>query len=89
MCGWMEVILLTYNEAVSLRITKLCNEKHITINKLATLSGITQSTLDNIIKGNSKNPSIKTLHRIANGLNMTISEFLDFAEINDAVFDDD
>ena len=80
---------MTYNEAVSLRITKLCNEKHITINKLATLSGITQSTLDNIIKGNSKNPSIKTLHRIANGLNMTISEFLDFAEINDAVFDDD
>ena len=82
-------ILLMYNEAVSLRITKLCNEKHITINKLATLSGITQSTLDNIIKGNSKNPGIKTLHRIACGLNMTISEFLDFPEINDAVFDDD
>ena len=80
---------MTYNEAVSLRITKLCKEKHITINKLATLSGITQSTLDNIIKGNSKNPSIKTLHRIANGLNLTISEFFDFAEINDAVFDDD
>ena len=83
------VFQLTYNEAVSLRIIKLCNEKHITINKLATLSGITQSTLDNIIKGNSKNPSIKTLHRIANGLDMTISEFLDFEEINDAVFDDD
>ncbi len=80
---------MTYNEAVSLRIMRLCNEKHITINKLATLSGITQSTLDNIIKGNSKNPSIKTLLRIANGLDMAISEFLNFAEINDAVFDDD
>lgn len=85
----MEELLLTYSKAVSLRITELCKEKHITLNKLATLSGITQSTLDNIIKGNSKNPSIKTLHRVACGLGMTISEFLDFPEINDAVFDDD
>jgi Predicted transcriptional regulators len=80
---------LTYDEAISLRITSLCNEKRITINKLATLSGITQSTLDNIIKGNSKNPNIKTLNRIAHGLGMTVSEFLDFKEINEAIFDDD
>ena len=74
---------------MALRIIKLCDERHITINKLAALSGITQSTLNNIIKGNSRNPSIKTLHRIAAGLNMTISDFLDFEKINDAVFDDD
>lgn len=80
---------MTYNEAISLRIIQLCNERHITINKLTTLSGITQSILDNIIKGNSRNPSIKTLHRIACGLDMTISAFLDFPEINNAMFDDD
>ena len=80
---------MTYSEAVSLRILRLCNEKDITINKLATMSGIAQSTLDNIIKGNSKNPGIRTLHRIANGMNMTISEFFDFPEINAVTFDED
>ena len=30
-----------------------------------------------------------TLHKIANGLNMTISEFLDFKEMNDVSFEND
>lgn len=67
---------MTYAAVVSRRIRQLCEEKDITLNKLATLSGIRQSTLENIVKGNTKTPTLKTLHRIATGLGMTISQCL-------------
>lgn len=38
---------MTYSDAIIKRITSLCIEKEITINKLATLSGITQSIIKN------------------------------------------
>ncbi|MDL2280633.1 helix-turn-helix transcriptional regulator [Selenomonadales bacterium OttesenSCG-928-I06] len=80
---------MTYSQALSKRIQELCKKRNITVNKLATLSGITQSTLDNIVKGNSKDPRIRTLHRIAVGLGMTVSELLDFPEMNNSVFEDE
>lgn len=39
---------MNIGEATKLRILELCNENMITVNKLATISGITQSTLSNI-----------------------------------------
>lgn len=42
-------------------IIDLCKKNEITINKLASLTGITQSTIDSILKGKSKNPKIETL----------------------------
>ena len=59
------------------------------INKLATMSGVSQSTLDNIMRGNTKNPGVVTIHKIANTFNMTLAEFLDFKELNDYSFEDD
>jgi len=32
---------MTYSDVIILRLTRLCEEKKITVNKLATLSGIT------------------------------------------------
>lgn len=80
---------MTYSEIIVFRLKKLCEQKGISINKLATLSGMTQSTLDNIMKGNTKNPKLKTLHKLAMGLDMTVSELLDFPEMNETLFDDD
>ena len=80
---------MTYSDAVIKRLTELCAERHITINKLATLSGITQSTVDNLIKGKTKNPKLKTLHKLAIGLDMTVSELLDFSELNETIFEDE
>lgn len=53
------------------------------------MSGLKQSTVDNILRGSSKNPKIKTLHKIATTFNMTLSEFLDFPELNDYQPEDD
>ena len=80
---------MTYSEIITKRILVLCKERNITVNKLATLSGMKQSTIDNIIKGNTKSPGLRTLHRISQGFGMTLSELLDFPEINETQFEDE
>lgn len=80
---------MTYSDAVIQRMTSLCTERNITINKLASLSGITQSTVENIMSGKTKNPKLKTLHKLAVGLGMTVSELLDFPEMNETIFEDE
>ncbi len=79
---------MQYAELYVKRIRKLCDERRITINKLATMSDVKQSTLDNIMRGMTKNPGVKTIHKIALAFNMTIAEFLDFTELNAYSFDD-
>ncbi|MDB3084801.1 XRE family transcriptional regulator [Clostridioides difficile] len=80
---------MTYSDVIIKRLTELCNERNITTNKLATLSRITQSTVENLMKGKTKNPKLKTLHKLALGLDMTVSELLDFPEMNETAFDDE
>ena len=63
-------------EAIELRISDICNEKGITMNKLATICGITQSTLANLRVRPKSNISTITILRICRGLNITIEEFL-------------
>lgn len=79
---------MEYSKIYVKRIRKLCRERGIAINKLATMSDVKQSTLDNIVRGLTRNPRVKTLHKIALAFNMTLSEFLDFDELNDYSFDD-
>lgn len=62
-------------EAVRLRILELCKNHHITVNKLATISGITQSTLNNIVSGRNKSATISTIKKICDGLELSIIEF--------------
>ena len=80
---------MTYGKVITKRILDLCQQRSITVNKLATLSGMKQSTIDNIIKGNTKSPGLRTLHRMAQGFDITLSEFLDFPEMNEVLFDDE
>lgn len=80
---------MEYSEIFVMRIRKLCNDRNISINKLAYMSDVKQSTLDNIVRGLTKNPRVMTLHKIALAFNMTLSEFLDFEDLNDYSFDDD
>ena len=80
---------MTYSDVIAARLRTLCDEQGITQNRLATLSGVTLSTIEGIFSGKSKNPKLKTLHKISIGLNMTISELLDFPEMNETIFDDE
>ena len=68
---------MNVGQAVRERIAELCEEKHITINKLANISGITQSTLNNIMSGRNNSTTISTIQEICDGLEITVTEFFD------------
>ena len=80
---------MNYSDLYVKRIRDLCQKRGYSINKLATISNVKQSTLDNIMRGLTKNPGMKTLHRIALAFNMTLAEFLDFEELNAYDFDEE
>ena len=62
------------------RILELCEQKNMSMHKLAIVSGVSPSTLKSIIYKKSKNPGIVTLKKICDGLEITIIEFFDTPE---------
>ena len=80
---------MQYSKLYVKRIYALCKSRGISINKISIMSGVKQSTLDNIMRGITKNPGVKTVHKVATAFNMTLSEFLDFKELNDYSFADE
>lgn len=66
---------MTIGMAVRQKILELCRENRITVNKLATISGITQSTLNNIVSGRNNSATVATIKKICDGLNITIQDF--------------
>ena len=48
---------------------------NITINKLSTISGITQSTLNNIISSRNNSTTISTIKKICDGLEISVQDF--------------
>lgn len=80
---------MEYSDILIQRIRTLCRERGFAINKLATMSGVKQSTLDNIVRGVTKNPGVKTLHKLAVAFNMTVAEFLDFDALNEYSFEEE
>ncbi|MBE6879244.1 MAG: helix-turn-helix transcriptional regulator [Ruminococcaceae bacterium] len=65
------------SEAVAERILELCKERDITVNKLCTISAVTQSTVNDIVNKKAKNIGIVTIKKLCDGLQMTIVEFFD------------
>ena len=56
---------------------ELCQEKNISINKLSTMSGVTQSTVNNIVSGRNRSATISTIKKLCDGLGITIEQFFD------------
>lgn len=63
------------SEAISKKINKICKERNISVNKLASMSLLTQSTVQHLVNGDSKNPKLLTIIRICDGLGMSLQEF--------------
>ncbi len=66
---------MTVGEAVKLRILELCAQEGITVNKLATISGVTQSTLNNITSGRNNSTTVSTVKKLCDGLEISIEDF--------------
>lgn len=63
------------SETVVNRIKYYCQQRGITLNKLAKISGVTQSTLNDIISGKTTTPTIETLDKVCKGLGISLKEF--------------
>ena len=66
--------------AVRNRILKLCGEREISINKLATLSALPPSSIKNILYGKSRNPGIVTIKMLCDGFGISLIDFFDTEE---------
>lgn len=66
---------MTIGIAVKERILELCQKRGITINKLGTLSGVTQSTINNITSGRNNSTTIATIKKLCDGLDISIIDF--------------
>lgn len=70
------------NRIIRDRIYFYLRQKNLTINRLAQLSNLRQSTINNIVNSDSL-PSLSTLRMICEGLEITVIEFLDISPYNE------
>ena len=68
--------------AIRKSILHLCQERKLPINKIATISALSHTSLQSILYGNSNNPKILTLKMLCDGLDITLAEFFDTPEFN-------
>lgn len=73
---------MTVSEAVVKRILFLCNQRNLTVNKISNISGVTQSTVSDIVNRTTNNAGIATIKKLCDGFEISIRAFFD-----DPVFD--
>ena len=64
-------------DAVVQRFQDLCSERNIRFNELATLSGVTPSTVYSLMDSRRREVSITTIKKLCDGLDLTLKEFFD------------
>ena len=69
-------------EAVRNRILQLCQERNMTINRLATVSALPPFSIKNILYGKSQNPKLLTIKLICDGLDITLGQFFSTPEFD-------
>ncbi|MCG4280881.1 helix-turn-helix domain-containing protein [Lacticaseibacillus saniviri] len=74
---------MNHHELIISKINDLLEEKNMTVNRLATLSGLTQSTLSGLFNRPNAVPKLDTLYAIAEGFNISLTELLDFPPYNE------
>ena len=67
---------MNISKAVAIRIKELLNLKKMTQYRLEQVSCLSHETLKSIMKGKAKGVNLKTLIIISEGLQITVSEFL-------------
>lgn len=79
---------MNIGEAVKERILELYREKNISINKLSIMSGVTQSTVNNIVSGRNRSATVTTIKKLCDGLDITIQDFFNselFSELEQEI----
>ena len=74
---------MTIAEATVKRLLELCSERNITINKISNISGITQSTVSDIVNGTTTNTGIVTIKKLCDGFDISVRTFFDSPLVDD------
>lgn len=69
-------------EAVAKRILDLCAERDIAVNALASISGVSLSTIYSMLNEKSQNPGVVSIKKICDGLDITLGEFFSTPEFD-------
>ena len=69
-------------QAIANRIIQLCDKYEITINELASRSGVSPSTVYSILDQRSQNPGAVTIKKLCDGLDITLGEFFSTPEFD-------
>ena len=72
-----EGLVLTVNNAIAKRVSKLLQEKNMSQYRLEQLSGIQHGSMQCIMNGRNKTVTLSTVILLAKGFDMSLSEFLD------------
>lgn len=60
---------------VSKRILNYCDALGISVNHLADISGVAQSTLQGIVSGSTSTTQLNTIEKLCDGLGITLEDF--------------
>lgn len=63
--------------AIKERLLQLLEVKKLSIHKLSLESGVSPSTIKNILYGKSVNPGVVTIKMLCDGLGITLKEFFE------------
>lgn len=74
---------MTIKDAVILRFKEICKERNIKYNELATMSGVTPSTVYSMLNEERRDITITTIKKLCDGLDISLSNFF-----SDAIFDE-
>ena len=66
-----------FKEAISQRILDLCQQNHLTPNRLAELSAIAPTTFRDIISNKVNNPSSVVIYKVCKTLKIELKDFFD------------
>ena len=69
-------------EVITNRILALCQHRGISVNKLCNMSGVTQSTVNNIINRKNNTTTVSTIKKLCDGLDITLGEFFSTEEFD-------
>ena len=66
---------MNVKDVVAKRFEKLCQERNITLNELANISGVTPSTAYSMMDNSRRDISITTIKKFCDGLEITLGDF--------------
>ena len=69
-------------DAVAKRFVQLCAEKNMTVNELATRSGVTPSTAYSMLDASRRDVSVVTIKKFCDWLGVTMGEFFSAPEFD-------